>query len=137
MVHLFRAEPTEINFQRADSKGGENYGWDGFEGSRPYEQPQPQDAVPPVYEYGRSRGASVIGGYVYRGTDIPGLRGAYLFGDYYEPAIRLLVARGGAGFRQLDLGVGVDGLASFGQDADGELYALSLSGPVFRFAPVT
>jgi glucose/arabinose dehydrogenase len=124
----------EVDFQPGTSPGGENYGWDGYEGTLPSEEPLPDDSVPPVYDYGRDLGATVIGGYVYRGAAIPALRGAYLFGDLYNPAIRMLVAAGGR-YRERPLGVSVENLASFGEDLAGELYLLSLSGPVYRLVP--
>lgn len=125
----------EIDFQPASSRGGENYGWDGFEGTLEFEPPTPDRAVRPVYDYPQELGASVIGGYVYRGTAIPGLQGAYLFGDFYNPDLRVLDVDGGRVRRHLTLDVEVEGLASFGEDADGELYALSLAGPVYRLVP--
>lgn len=125
----------EIDFQPASSGGGENYGWDGYEGSLVHEEPVPEEAVPPVHEYGQDLGASVIGGYVYRGSEIEGLQGAYLFGDFYNPQIRVLKTRDGEVVAHRELGVEVPSLASFGEDADGELYALSLAGPVFRLVP--
>jgi glucose/arabinose dehydrogenase len=125
----------EIDFQPASSTGGENYGWDGYEGSLVYEEPVPDQAVPPVHEYGQDLGASVIGGYVYRGSSIAGLQGAYLFGDFYNPDIRVLKVRDGEVLAHRNLEIEVPQLASFGEDAEGELYALSLSGPVYRLAP--
>ncbi len=125
----------EIDFQPASSGGGENYGWDGYEGRLIYEEPVPEQAVPPVYDYGQDQGASVIGGYVYRGSEIDGLQGAYLFGDFFNPQIRVLKVRDGGVLAHRKLGVDVPSLASFGEDADGELYALSLAGPVYRLAP--
>jgi glucose/arabinose dehydrogenase len=124
----------EISIQPADSPGGENYGWDGFEGTFPFEAPAPKDSIPPVYDYGRDLGGTVIGGYVYRGSAIPELRGAYVFGDLYNPDLRLLVSRGDS-VRHVELGVRVENLSSFGEDHAGELYALSLSGPVYRLLP--
>ena len=125
----------EIDFQPASSTGGEHYGWDGFEGSVQFEPPFPDDAVTPVYDYGRDLGATVIGGYVYRGADIPGLHGAYVFGDFFEPAIRALVLEDGRVTDHRALGPSVDNLSSFGEDHVGQLYALSLGGPVYRLAP--
>jgi glucose/arabinose dehydrogenase len=128
-------EREEIDFQPASSPGGEHYGWDGYEGSLPFEPPFPGDAVPPVYDYGRELGATVIGGYVYRGADIPGLQGAYVFGDFYEPAVRALVLEDGRVTEHRELGPRVEALSSFGEDHVGQLYALSLSGPVYRLVP--
>ncbi len=127
-----QSDREEIDVQAAASAGGENYGWDAFEGSMPFEPPFPPDTVGPVYEYGRSLGATVVGGYVYRGSAIPDLRGAYLFGDFYNPQIRMLITSPKRGFRHLKLGVQVENLASFGEDQAGELYLISLSGPVYR-----
>jgi glucose/arabinose dehydrogenase len=124
----------EVDVQAALSAGGENYGWDAFEGSLPFEPPFPPDTVGPAYDYGRDRGGTVIGGHVYRGSAIPALRGAYLFGDLFNPRIRMLVPSK-RGFRHMELGVRVDNLVSFGQDQAGELYLLSIAGPVYRLAP--
>jgi glucose/arabinose dehydrogenase len=125
----------EVNFQPASSDGGENYGWDRYEGTLPFEGGGLPEAVPPTLEYGRARGGTVIGGYVYRGSRIPGLRGAYVFGDFFEPALRAAVRDGRRVGVQTELGVDVANLSAFGEDHDGELYALSLSGPVYRLAP--
>jgi glucose/arabinose dehydrogenase len=125
----------EINFQPASSGGGENYGWDRFEGTLPFEGGGLPEAIRPILDYGRSQGGTVIGGYVYRGSDIPGLTGAYVFGDYFEPSLRAIVREGGRVVARTELGVEVPSLSAFGEDHDGELYALSLSGPVYRLAP--
>jgi glucose/arabinose dehydrogenase len=124
----------EVDRQPADSGGGENYGWDRLEGTQPFEGEAPPQAVPPVFEYGRDQGGTVIGGYVYRGRRIPELAGAYVFGDFFTPELQALrVASGEARVR--GLGVEVENLVSFGEDAAGELYAISLSGSVFRIVP--
>jgi glucose/arabinose dehydrogenase len=124
----------EIDLLPAGSGAGANLGWNGFEGSAVFQEPTPRGAIPPVHEYGPSQGASVIGGFVYRGQSIPELRGAYLFGDFYNPAIRALVPRQDGSLKEVPLGVEVEGLAAFGEDQEGELYALSLSGGVYRLS---
>jgi glucose/arabinose dehydrogenase len=125
----------EIDYQPAGA-GGRNYGWDRREGRHEFEGERPDGAVDPVIEYGREGGAcTVIGGYVYRGRRIPGLRGAYLYGDYCAGWVRAARVSGGRAAEQRDLGTDVPGLSSFGVDADGELYAMSLSGPVYRLVP--
>jgi glucose/arabinose dehydrogenase len=126
----------EIDHEPAGS-GGRNYGWNRREGRHPYAGgARPAGAVDPVIEYGRAGGAcTVIGGFVYRGQRIRGLRGAYLYGDYCAGWIRAARVRGGSVLEQRDLGLDVPSLSSFGVDTTGELYALSLAGPVYRIAP--
>ncbi len=121
----------EVNRQPADSPGGENYGWDRVEGTAPFDGTDLPALTAPVFEYSSDPVASVVGGYVYRGSAIPSLRGAYVFGDFFDPELRILRMVGGEA-RVSPLGASVENLASFGEDANGELYALSLSGPVFR-----
>ncbi len=73
----------EINYQPANSEGGENYGWNPMEGNHCYRSGcGPEAYIPPVAEYGHKDGCSVTGGYVYRGSLDPNLRGFYLYGDY-------------------------------------------------------
>jgi glucose/arabinose dehydrogenase len=126
----------EIDEQPAGSKGGENYGWSCFEGDHPFRACRPHGAVAPVYEYSHedTGGCAVTGGYIYRGSAISGLEGAYLFGDYCVGRLMALVRAGGR-LRVRDLHATVPQLDSFGQDASGELYALSLGGGVYRLAP--
>jgi glucose/arabinose dehydrogenase len=126
----------EIDFQSAGSGGGENYGWNRMEGNHPFEGTEPSDAVRPVFELSHDDGnCSVTGGYVYRGTAIPGLEGAYVFGDFCDGRLIALAQRGGRVVGHRVLGPNVPNLASFGEDQQGELYALSLSGEVYRIAP--
>jgi glucose/arabinose dehydrogenase len=125
----------EVDFEPAGS-GGRNYGWNRREGRHPYSGgDRPDGAVDPVIEYGRGDGCTVIGGFVYRGRRIGGLRGAYLYGDYCSGWVRAARTRDGKVLEQRDLGLEVPGLSSFGSDAAGELYALSLAGGVYRLAP--
>jgi glucose/arabinose dehydrogenase len=92
----------EVNFERADSPGGRNYGWRIMEGTTcPASQdpgvtcnPASPDPAftPPVYDYeygggygtggaAEFEGRSVTGGYVYRGP-IESLQGKYVFADW-------------------------------------------------------
>jgi glucose/arabinose dehydrogenase len=125
----------EIDLQASGSGGGENYGWDRLEGDRPFEGEAPRDAVAPIYAYGPDFGASVIGGYVYRGERIPELRGVYVFADFYNASVFGLIRRPSGEVVAEPIGVEVESLSSFGEDSAGELYALSLSGPVYRLVP--
>jgi glucose/arabinose dehydrogenase len=124
----------EIDHEPAGT-GGRNYGWNRLEGRHAFDGERPAGAVDPVIEYGREDGAcTVIGGGVYWGRRIPGLRGAYLYGDYCAGWVRAARVRGGRVAEQRDLGLSVPNLTSFGVDPAGELYAMSLSGPVYRLA---
>ena len=89
----------------------------------------------PVAQYSHSLGEAVTGGYVYRGAAIPALRGFYLFADFGSGHVWAKKGPGGAR-RVLS---GADGqvtqIASFGQDARGELYVVSLAGSVYKIVP--
>ncbi|HET9724684.1 MAG TPA: PQQ-dependent sugar dehydrogenase [Actinomycetota bacterium] len=123
----------EVDVEPAGSGGGVDYGWDRFEGDHPFEGGSADRAAPPVYEYPHDgRVCAVTGGYVYRGREIPALEGAYVFGDFCAGRLEAFVLRGGGAREHRVLGPVVENLASFGEDAQGELYALSLSGPVYR-----
>jgi glucose/arabinose dehydrogenase len=125
----------EVNVQDADSGGGENYGWNNLEGTVQWLDPPP-GAVPPVFEYDhRSGGCAVTGGYVYRGTDVPGLVGWYVFGDFCTGAIQALHRTPAGRLVYVVSGDDVPGLSSFGLDQRGELYAVSLGGGVYRLLP--
>lgn len=113
---------------------GVNLGWPAYEGSHPItfntEVEPPADPMMPVHEYPHSIGPAVIGGYVYRGDDIPQLEGAYVFMDMTGP----FWAMGADGVARLDLQVGGT-QTTFGQDPDGELYVLTLGNGLFKLGP--
>jgi glucose/arabinose dehydrogenase len=131
----FEEIDREVATAGRDAGKGVNFGWNRLEGDHPYRGSAPEDAAPPVYEIGHDTGAcAVVGGYVYRGTKIPGLVGDYLFSDNCDGTIRLLVADG-AGFAMRESGLSADGVASFGQANDGTLYVASMTDGVFRIDP--
>ncbi len=125
----------EIDLEPAGSDGGSNFGWDRLEGTHPFEGGSAPGSVPPVFEYANGAGScAVTGGYVYRGALIPALAGAYVFADYCRGRLEALVPGNGRAMEVRALGPRVDALASFGEDARGELYVLSLAGTVSRIA---
>ena len=92
--------------------------------------------TPPALSYPHTAGrCAIIGGYVYRGPSNAVGSGTYIYGDYCSGWVRAARAPGGRIAEERDLGLQVPGLSSFGADADGELYALSLNGDVYRIAP--
>ena len=132
-----QGEWEEIDYTPRDSPGLENYGWDVYEGMHVYEDKDPNPAghlVMPVHEYSHDEGCSVTGGYVYRGERVPAARGRYFFGDYCSGIVWSLVLEGGKA-RDVEKVGRVDQLSAFGEDAAGELYAVSLEGKLYELVP--
>jgi glucose/arabinose dehydrogenase len=118
-----------------DAGKGDNLGWNEMEGNHPFEGGEnPPGAVLPIHEYGHGPACSITGGYVYRGEQIPGLEGAYLFADYCTPGIQGLQVDGDTVIDTRTWDLPVEEIQSFGQDDDGELYLLLSSGPVLKLA---
>jgi glucose/arabinose dehydrogenase len=134
-----QADREEVNFQPADSPGGENYGWRCYEGTiefNPEDCDDPESYVFPVFEYGHPAGTgctgSITGGYVYRGAIYGGMFGVYLAGDYCT-GVLYYVNRSNGEFEGGELITFDRGISSFGEDRYGELYvALIGSGEVLR-----
>ncbi|HEY7661376.1 MAG TPA: PQQ-dependent sugar dehydrogenase [Actinomycetota bacterium] len=123
----------EIDLEPAGSPGGSNFGWNRFEGTQPFEGSGAlEDAIFPVHEYPHTGACAVTGGYVYRGSEIPDLVGAYIYADFCFSRLQAFVPRDGRAGPVRAIGPRVASVASFGQDGDGELYVLSLLGPVYR-----
>ena len=141
----------EINLQLASSTGGENYGWKVMEGTFCHD-PDPVDPdcplltpscfdssyTPPLFEYDNhgwgSDACSVIGGFVYRGTAINGLQGAYIFGDFCGGFVWALEETSPDVWTRSQLAVLSMGLTSFGEDVNGELY-VTHDDDVYRLVP--
>jgi glucose/arabinose dehydrogenase len=128
----------EIDFLPRKSPGLENYGWDVYEGRHVFEDKDPNPRgrlVMPIAEYSHEQGCSVTGGFVYRGDRIPAAVGRYFYGDYCSGLVWAVARRGDGVSRPQRLPFTVSGLSSFGEDAEGELFLLSLEGDVYRLAP--
>ncbi len=124
----------EIDYQPANSAGGQNYGWRCFEGNADYNTtgcgPRSNYTFP-VWTYGRSQGCSVTGGYVYRGALYPNLTGRYLYSDYCSGRIWSLRFTGAAWENVELLNSGLS-ISSFGEDVNGELYVAELGTDSIR-----
>jgi glucose/arabinose dehydrogenase len=127
----------EIDFASKGTASGVNYGWRPLEGNRRnFDEPAP-GAVAPVLELTHSAGnCSVTGGYVVRDRGVPALLGRYVYGDLCKGELRSAkLAPGSAAGDAAIPGVAkVDQLSSFGEDAHGRVYAVSLTGPIYRLA---
>ena len=146
----------EINFQSALSSGGENYGWNHYEGDSVFNEKEEIDNVTmPIYVYPNNAnivkvllgwkeedvyGCSVTGGYVYRGSDISSLVGHYLFADYCTGRIWSFKYENEliSNFQELTKLINLKNgnrtiyISSFGQDLNGELYILDYNGVVYQ-----
>jgi glucose/arabinose dehydrogenase len=127
----------EVDFLGRGSTLPANFGWKRFEGLHLYDPSAallPRGGyVPPIVEYPHSQGCSVTGGYVYRGRLVPDLGGRYLFGDFCSGAVWSLQVVDGKAADVRREPFTVRGLSSFGEDAQGELYVMSVTnGSVYR-----
>lgn len=144
----------EIDYQPASSPGGENYGWDVFEGDGHCFEEDPECATPepfraPLHEYPHDEGCAVVGGFVYRGCAMPDLHGIYFYSDYCTAFVRSLEVVGGVAQNHQDHtaevapggGLSIAEVTSFGEDARGELYLTEQggcpapSGEVWKLVP--
>jgi glucose/arabinose dehydrogenase len=124
----------EIDFTPRRSPGLENYGWDVYEGRAKYEDKSPSDGrlVFPIAVYPLGGHCAVIGGFVYRGSAVPSARGRYFYGDNCSGAMWSLRVVGGKAQNVRREPFRLEGIASFGEDSRGELYAVTLGGSVYR-----
>jgi glucose/arabinose dehydrogenase len=130
-----QGEWEEIDYTPRDDPGLENYGWDVYEGRHRYEDKEPNPRgrlVMPVAEYSHDHGCSVTGGFVYRGERVSSADGRYFYGDYCSGTVWSLTLRDGKAADIRRHRFHVAALSSFGEDASGELYLVSLEGDVFR-----
>lgn len=128
----------EVNMQPAASRGGENYGWKLREGFEEYAGPNSDAFTDPVWQYAHGEdGCSVTGGYVYRGSALPQLVGAYIYADYCSGKIWAL--RGGADGQWTNEALfdTAYSITSFGEGADGELFVIDREGTIYRLAPAS
>jgi glucose/arabinose dehydrogenase len=130
----------EIDFQPTGSQGGENYGWNIYEGDHCYPPgtlncTPPANYSPPVWEYNHgpndSTGCSITGGYIYRGAAYPAMQGIYFYGDYCSRTIWGLQFDGNRWVNQ-ELKTAPGRITSFGEDQAGELYLTSSDGVVYQ-----
>jgi glucose/arabinose dehydrogenase len=131
---LFAGDVGQDNYEEVDIiNKSRNYGWNIMEGRHCYPPGQNCDKTgltPPIAEYSHSEGEAIIGGYVYRGSAIPSLRGIYVFGDYISGKIwGLRLVSPGTWRRVLLLSSGKF-ISGFGQDAAGELYVLDYNNGI-------
>ncbi len=119
---------------------GGNYGWNTREGAHCYSPSSgcaTENLIDPITEYGHDVGFSVTGGYVYRGTAIPGLIGFYVFGDFGTGRLWVVAADSPIGTAPIELADTTLAIAAFAQGVDGELYVLNYGNPggIYQIVP--
>ena len=124
-------EVEEINVVRS-TDAGLNFGWRLMEGPACF-NPSTNcqagvDLTLPVHAYQHAEGCAIMGGFVYRGSEIRGLVGHYVYADFCEGWLRSFrwTGSGTTAHRQFD-GISLPGVVSFGRDAAGELYMIAES----------
>ena len=150
---LYIGDVGQNAFEEVDveprGQGGRNYGWsitEGFACFHPASGCDLTGLTLPAVAYPHDNGTdredcAVIGGYVYRGSAIPGLTGRYLYGDLCTNRVRSFVWNGSAAVSQVDLSDAlaststISALSSFGEDSNGEVYVCDLAGTVYRIDP--
>lgn len=138
----------EVDFQPADSTGGENYGWRCREGAHNFNFEafcSTLTFVEPVHEYARGGSpfrCAITGGEVYRGCLMPDYRGAYFFADYCAARIWSLrydpdsgVATVTERTSELNPTFSIGDITSFGRDAAGEVYICDQGGEIHQIFP--
>lgn len=118
-------------------RGGYNFGWPAFEGTRRYESGAAPGHRPPTIQHTHDQGwCSGTGGYVIRDRALgSGLYGRYIYGDLCQSRMRVGALRRSGRSPTRALSPRVSQLVSFGEDSRGRVYAVSLNGPVYRLAP--
>jgi glucose/arabinose dehydrogenase len=125
----------EIDYVARADTGLKNFGWNVYEGNERYSDNPLNPAgtlVAPVRVYSHSLGCSVTGGFVYRGKAVPSARGRYFYGDYCSGRMWSLKISGGRATDVRQEPQRLPELSSFGEDTRGELYAVTLSGRLYR-----
>ena len=127
----------EIDFARRGKGRGANYGWNVFEGDRRFHSGSAPGAVRPRVTHTHDAGyCSITGGYVVRDRSLGSLYGRYLYGDLCHSTLRSVkLGRSGGASGDRATKLSARHLVSFGEDARGRLYTVSVDGPVSRVVP--
>jgi len=139
---LWAGDVGQVSREEIDIiRRGGNYGWRIYEGTLSHINPDnlpASDFEAPVIDYDRSQGNVVIGGYVYRGSRVPSLQGRYLYADNGSGNVWALDYDAGAGTVTANTLIAhLGGITSFGEDASGDVHAVTGAGGIYRFLALT
>ncbi|HVJ96332.1 MAG TPA: Calx-beta domain-containing protein, partial [Acidimicrobiia bacterium] len=98
---------------------------------------QPPGGRDPLFEHSHSGDGfcAIIGGFVYRGSAIPSLQGAYVYGDLCRNTLYAVEQNSGAVIDEIQFSTGISSPVTFGQDVNGELYVANLGGTISKIVP--
>jgi len=117
---------------------GKNYGWRIMEGNACFNPSTGCDTtglVRPVWDYSHdTAGVCITGGYVYRGTKLPELAGAYIYADYGSGRVWALRHDGIHPPSNRELLHSGFPIASFGMDSRKEIYLCVFDGKIYSLA---
>jgi glucose/arabinose dehydrogenase len=139
----------EVDVVSAADKGEKNFGWNIMEGTHCFDAAtgKTKDECDrtgltlPVAEYPHEQGCSITGGVTYRGKLLPQLDGRYFYADYCTGLLRSFLWKRGVVREHWDWKAAIDRdavlqqISSFGADADGEVYIITLGGRIFELVP--
>jgi len=145
------------------AEAGVNHGWDLMEADTCFIDTQPNrcrddcascssvsnagltcaDLRGPVVELdqGATGACSVISGYAYRGCRLPDLAGTYFYSDWCAEFVRTFELDPGPPLAAVNADdftsqvPQINSPSAFGQDVQGEMYLVNLSGEVHRIVP--
>jgi uncharacterized repeat protein (TIGR01451 family) len=127
----------EVNWQPANSTGGQNYGWPCYEANAAYNLTgcAPANSYTfPIFDYDHSNGnCSVTGGYIYRGSRYPAMQGHYLLADFCSGTVWSLNRENDV-WQSNSYDLSLTFPTTFGQDQAGEMYVLEHSGELSHIA---
>jgi len=130
----------EVDYVTAGTSGEINFGWRCQEGTHIYSTSPPCDDpvltsqfIDPIAEYSHSDGQSISGGYVYRGSEYPNLKGHYFYADFVQGKIwsmyKISTSTWSTPTLELDTNFNI---SAFGEDENGEMYVLDYYGGTLR-----
>ena len=138
-------EEVNVSTAAGGAGRGANYGWKIMEGTLCFSPTSGCNttgltlpAIDYDHNFNSNGGCSITGGYVYRGSAIPALRGTYFYADYCQRFVRSFRFDNGMVTVHADWGAALrpaGNITSFGEDAAGELYIVTQQGGLYRIVP--
>ena len=122
-----------------DVQRGGNYGWSVTEGPQAVQSsatPGPTPILPPAVSHHHSESRSITGGYVYRGSQLDGLVGHYIYGDYVTGKLWALpTASKTPDVRATEIAQSSLRVICFGETTGKELLVMDYAGGIYQLQP--